>query len=305
LPVYNGDQFLVEALGSLLAQTYTDFELIISDNASDDGTAQICHEFAHRDPRVRYHRNPINIGGFQNYNLVFRMSRGEYFMYAAHDDRRASEYVERCVHVLDNDLSVVLCYTKTRYIDEHGRFLPFKETDLDTMAQSPSERFRELIRRDHKVEPCFGLIRSKAMALTGLQGQFADSDRVWMAELSLYGRFHRLPEYFMFRREHPRQATNMYPGRQMRTAWFEPTAPRRVTFPYFRQCREYFAVITRASLSRNEKFACYMTMAKWIIANARSLRSDVSFVLMEVVRSWLPPPVRRVARKILLFRDNQ
>jgi hypothetical protein len=173
------------------------------------------------------------------------------------------------------------------------------------MAESPSERFRELIRGDHKVEPIFGLIRSNVMALTRLTGLFADSDRVFMAELSLYGRFHRLPDFLMFRREHPRQHTNMYPVRQSRTASFDPAAPSRFTFPYFRQCREYFAVITRAPLSRKEKFACYMIMARWIAANARLLRSDVSFVLRELVRSWLPPHVRRAARKILLFHDNQ
>ena len=62
LPVYNGEQFVAEAIRSVLAQDFADFELIITDNASTDGTADICRQWCRADPRVRYHRAPVNRG---------------------------------------------------------------------------------------------------------------------------------------------------------------------------------------------------------------------------------------------------
>ncbi len=71
LPVYNGDNFLAEAIDSILRQTMEDFELIISDNASTDRTEEICREYAAGDSRIRYYRNESNLGAMANYNLVF------------------------------------------------------------------------------------------------------------------------------------------------------------------------------------------------------------------------------------------
>ena len=96
LPVYNGEDFLESALDTLLAQTYTDFELVIADNASTDRTGEICRRAA-RDARVRYHRNDENVGAMRNFNRVFELARGEYFMWAAHDDAHEPDYLRRCV----------------------------------------------------------------------------------------------------------------------------------------------------------------------------------------------------------------
>ena len=74
LPVYNGDNFVGQAIESLLAQTYEDIELIVSDNASTDGTEDICRTFAAQDERVRYFRNAENIGLVRNYNQTFTLS---------------------------------------------------------------------------------------------------------------------------------------------------------------------------------------------------------------------------------------
>ena len=76
LPVFNGADYLAEAVTSILGQTYQDFELLIQDNASTDHTETICREFARRDPRVSYVRNPENLGAIPNYNLVFERARG-------------------------------------------------------------------------------------------------------------------------------------------------------------------------------------------------------------------------------------
>src|ERR1035437_6848500 len=90
--VYNGGKYIRRALASLLAQTFTDFELIISDNASTDGTEAICREYAAGDPRIRYVRQGENLGAMANFRFVLNEAGGEYFMWAAHDDVRESAY---------------------------------------------------------------------------------------------------------------------------------------------------------------------------------------------------------------------
>ena len=86
LPVYNGENYMAAAIDSLLAQTFTDFELIISDNASTDATEQICRDYAHRDGRIRYYREEVNRGAAWNFTHTFELARGEYFKWHAHDD---------------------------------------------------------------------------------------------------------------------------------------------------------------------------------------------------------------------------
>jgi len=108
LPVYNGENYLEEAIDSILAQTYKDFELIISDNASTDRTPDICQAYANKDPRIRYYRNEKNIGAAVNFNRVFELSSSEYFKWAAHDDIIAPDYISECIEILDNDDSIVL-----------------------------------------------------------------------------------------------------------------------------------------------------------------------------------------------------
>src|SRR5271168_953917 len=141
LPVYNGEPFLRDALDSVLSQTYSDFELIISDNASTDRTAEICAEFAAKDSRIRYYRNNENIGVDRNYNRIFGLSRGEFFRWVAADDLSAPTLLERSVELLDARKEVILCYARSRYIDDAGGFLRDYEDKLDINFATPHERF--------------------------------------------------------------------------------------------------------------------------------------------------------------------
>src|SRR5687767_6137887 len=100
LPVYNGERYLREAIGSILSQDFTDFELIISDNASTDGTAAICAFYAARDARIRYHRSETNLGAAPNHRRVFELARAPFFKWAAHDDSGSPQLLERCVQTM-------------------------------------------------------------------------------------------------------------------------------------------------------------------------------------------------------------
>ena len=105
MPVFNGEKYIRCALDSILSQTYKDFELVISDNASTDKTESICLKYKEQDNRIRYYRNKKNIGAPSNYNRVFLLSSANYFKWAAHDDMIAPEYIEKCMEILENDSS--------------------------------------------------------------------------------------------------------------------------------------------------------------------------------------------------------
>lgn len=100
LPVYNGEKTLKAALDSLLAQSFIDTEIIISDNASTDGTAAICKDYAARDQRIRYIRQDSNLGAAANFKFVLDEARSPYFMWAACDDIRSPDFVETNVKFL-------------------------------------------------------------------------------------------------------------------------------------------------------------------------------------------------------------
>ena len=94
LPVFNGVKTLDRSITSILNQTYTDFELIISDNKSDDNTEDICREFVRLDSRIRYVRHGVHMSALANYTHVLEKAFGEYFMWHACDDYRSTNYIE-------------------------------------------------------------------------------------------------------------------------------------------------------------------------------------------------------------------
>jgi glycosyltransferase involved in cell wall biosynthesis len=264
LPVYNGADYLAATLDSLLAQTFEDFELIISDNASTDGTEEICRAYAVRDGRIQYLRNRENLGAAANYNRVFHLSSGDYFKWAAADDLCAPEFLERCVRVLDNEASVVLCYPRARAIDEQGNIIRDYPPKPNAGSPKPQERFYEFVCVPHPCVAVFGLIRSDALRRTQLIGSFASADRPLLGELSLMGRFHEVPEFLFFYRNHPQQSWRAYPTRQAVQAWYDPARARRLTMPHWRLLQEHVSSIGRAPLDWRERAWCYLYMVWWV-----------------------------------------
>src|SRR5437868_11959393 len=102
VPVRNGEKYVARALDCVLAQTYENFELLISDNASTDGTYEICQRYT-GDARVQLWRNEQNIGANGNFDLTLERAAGKYFMWAAADDMWAPRFVEALVHELETD----------------------------------------------------------------------------------------------------------------------------------------------------------------------------------------------------------
>ena len=287
LPVYNGQRFLEEAIDSILAQTFTDFELIISDNGSTDNTHAICTSYARRDCRIRYLRNDLNRGGAWNYNNVFAAARGEYFKWAAHDDVLSPKFLERCVEALDSNPNAVLSYTETTVIDENGVFISALNYMLDVSNINASTRLQNYFNFFWHVEnfhcnPVFGLIRTEVLRKTSVIGNFVASDRTLLAELALHGPFQRVPEHLFLRRDHADRSMHRYKGREAQAVWFNPENKGKIMLPNWRWCWEYLCAIKRVPMSLREKLLCSLITLKY--CRPRQLAVELKSALRQIQR---------------------
>jgi glycosyltransferase involved in cell wall biosynthesis len=123
LPTYNRVELLGKAVDSVLAQTHRDVELIVSDNASTDGTEALCRERAARDDRLRYIRQPVNLGPTANFNAVLEAARGDYFMWLSDDDWLDANYVATCLGALTSRPGVTIAGGRCHHYDGGGRML--------------------------------------------------------------------------------------------------------------------------------------------------------------------------------------
>jgi glycosyltransferase involved in cell wall biosynthesis len=275
MPVYNGARHVREAILSLLNQTFTDFELIISDNASTDETGLICEEFARRDSRIRYYRNTRNMGAAANYNRVFALSNAEYFKWAAHDDICGPAFLEKCVQVLDNDRSVVLCYPKAILIDEVGDRISDYDDGFHLVSSSASERLRAYFTAPGVFHPVFGVIRRPALERTPLIANYVGSDLVLLAQLALSGKFHEVDDRLFGRREHLARSGNL-PINQYARWWNPDNRGWWCYFPRWRWLFEYCRAIKRADISTFEKYRCCVQLSRWAYWEAPRLIKDAS-----------------------------
>lgn len=199
LPVYNGAQYLRQTLDALLAQTYEHFELIISDNASTDETPCICREYAARDPRIRYHRNDANLGQLFNFKRVMDLASGEFFMLAGDHDDWEKEYISRCVEILENDPSVVLCSSEAAWIGSTGELLERDFPRLDTRGLDKDSRFQVTLWALH-CYVIYGLIRMSALKNRAMCIKSFGPDVLLLTELSLLGAFACIPARLFYLR---------------------------------------------------------------------------------------------------------
>lgn len=219
LPVYNGENYLREAIECLLAQSFSDFEIVICDNASTDATSAICISYLRRDRRIKYHRSERNLGATANFRLAFQLAKAPLFKWTAHDDLYHLDYLATCVGILRHNPDVVLAHSATAFIDDAGTMFPCdRETgqfqnpitgerqtpDNPAIGNdgNPAYRFWQVLSRARWGSHIFGVIRRDALARTKVLANFASSDRATLAELALLGRFQAAPERLYFKRFH-------------------------------------------------------------------------------------------------------
>ena len=272
LPVYNGEEYLAEALDSLLGQTYEDFELIVSDNDSTDATAEICQDYAATDRRVRYLRQRRNIGCAGNHNVVFERARGELFKWASDDDLYGRDLLRRCIEVLDENPHVVAVHSWTATIEgQTGELARGLDYPLATSSEHAPERFRSML-FDDGGDDDYAVIRSDVLRRIPLYGSHYRADRTLPAELSLYGPFLQVPEYLYFRRHHAGAAVREYASIRRFCVNYDPRRANRLLHPVPRLVVEYplnyLSAIRRAPLSTADKRECFGHLARWMADRA-------------------------------------
>lgn len=284
MPIYNGEQFLAETIESILTQTFEDFELIISDNASTDITKTICWTYMAKDSRIRYFRNETNLGAAKNYNRVFELASGKYFKWAAADDLCAPTYLEKCVTILETQPEAVLSYPQTTIIDEHSEAIRQYHDDLDLRIPNVRDRFRQAISAIAECNAVFGVIRSDVLRKTSLIGNYLASDKVLLVELSLFGQFYKLPEYLFFRREHP-QASSCNKSIESQQEFFDPKTRGGVSLYLWRHHLQYLAAIQRASLKPIEAAMLAGIVLRCGLQVRQKLIQELTYAFRQIVRN--------------------
>jgi len=271
LPVFDGERYLEASLRSILDQTYSDFELVIADNASSDATEDICRALSHVDARVRYVRHSENIGAGPNHNFVFGQACGELFRWAAADDLVRPTAFARCVDLLDDvGPSAMLAFSQTEVIDEHSEHLRYWAAQGSVDQHTPDGRLGALIGQPSghlysggPMSPFYGVVRTAALRSTRLHQSFYGSDSVLLVELALRGKLVEVPEALYVQRQHSAQSGGSWSSTKTaleRDRWVDPGF-RGIAMPQSRLLAGYFKAVLDAPLTSAERRRCLWAVA--------------------------------------------
>ena len=289
LPVYNGEQYIADAIESLQEQKFDDFEVVISDNASTDSTEDVVREAIGDDRRFRYTRLPENIGANRNFNRVFAMTNGELFKWAAHDDVLAPGFLLRCVERLDEHPQATLAHTRTSYIGSEGedlipldrgyigvdgvveRMMLDDDVTGDLQSADPAVRLNAVVNKMSVFYDIFGVGRRRAFERTLLLRSYYGADKVILAELALLGPLVRDDEVLFARRCH--QGASTRSDNSSRAAWSDPVRNFNLNINYapLQMIGGYLDAIGNAGLSAADQKRCRKVVAS-------KLRTPVSLL---------------------------
>lgn len=245
MPVYNGSNFIRDALDSIVAQSFADFELIVCDNASQDDTCAIVQDYTARDERIQLIRNSRNIGASANYNLGFRHGRGRYLKWCAHDDRLSPNYLEACVGVMDAEPDVALAFGSTLGITSTNEIVrPVGDETPSLDSNDPAERFRQAVELSGTCFPIFGVFRRANLELSTLHRPYYGSDRAVLAEAAIMGKFRRVEEAIFYNREHEQRSINI-DDKARRSLWQTGRKSRGAAAEHLQLARHLFEIAGR------------------------------------------------------------
>lgn len=267
MPVRNGGRYIQASIESLLSQSFEDFNIIISDNASNDDTQEICREFADRDKRIRYERTNCNEGAAWNYNRVFGLSDAKYFKWATHDDVCEPDFLLKCIKVLEKgppDLALV--YPKSAFIDEDDKLIKVDTDDFDIRGKNPVYRLIKAIRKVNMVNAIFGVFRSSVLKKSRLIDSFVASDYILLGEIALQGQIWQVPELLYNRRQHKESCMEANKTKKEILEWFNPKIKKKIgilqsyfptSYMHARLVLEWSKSVHRSPISIGSKLSLY------------------------------------------------
>jgi len=201
MPVYNEENFVEQAIISILDQDYTNFELIISDNASTDQTKEICLKYSKKDSRIWFYSRDTTTDATTNFNYIASIAKGDFFMWASGHDMRHPTFVSRCVATFEKSDSIVLCYSDATWIDEDGNNIGNEQSDIDTVGMKRMERLNKVFWNLGYAYPIYGLFRKDLLDTILPSQRVLGGDIILLNELAAIGEFVRIPESLFYIRK--------------------------------------------------------------------------------------------------------
>lgn len=287
MPAYNAEAYIGLALEGLLTQTCGDFELIVSDNASTDGTRDVVESYRARDRRIRYERQPSNIGANLNYSRVAQLAEGEYFKWASSSDWCAPTFLDRCLLALRESPDAVLAVPRTRLFEGAPAVSREYEGDIDVIDETPSARFRTVMTTMALNNAINGLIRMPALRHSPLIRPYRGSDGVLMAHLALLGKFLLLDEALYFRRMEAATSTVLQDSAAVwRHHYPQPSA--RMLMQGSKRHLGYLRSVLSAPMSVAERIRTLALLARVFNWDRRALAEDLRGVWHYLSHRSLP-----------------
>lgn len=259
---YNRERYIAASIESALASTFTDFELIIVDDGSTDGTVLIAQSFADRDPRVRLYRNPENLGQFKNRNYVATLAKGKYLKYLDSDDLLYPRGLEILVEMMEGfpDASYGLCSLP----QDNDKPYPF------VLSPSESYNYNFFHRSIFHKAPLSSLILKDAFhKIGGFDIEAVSGDYAFWLKIAQYYPVVLMPDGIAWYRVHPEQEMT------------KARVNKIVEFEYLKVLEFYL-----------RKIECPLPIEKKTILLQKNLRDQLKFSIRTLIEGHFKAAVK-------------
>ena len=277
LAVRNGKGWVENCIESILAQDFEDFELVISDNASDDGVTETLANYARADERIRLNVNPANIGLHQNMNRVLRLARGTFFRWISADDWLEQGYLSKCVKTLEDRTDAIGVTTgftvyspegAMRWQDYRGEF---------PSSGDAAQRFERMLwfyhAGDAKYDPIYGMYRRSRLLESRMLRRSEQADWLICAELALIGPIIHIPDRLANRTQKPRRGLDRVAFRRR----LDPIRSEELRTWPSRTYRDLRDIVGSAELTEDQLRRCKMALRRfWVKETIRAGRAQFS-----------------------------
>lgn len=202
IPVYNEERFLAKTIESALNQTFTDYQIVLSDNRSTDRSYEIALSYAEQDRRITVVRHPENIGGPANFLYNRDRADTKYFVWLGAHDIFLPDYLKTAIDVLESSQNVVLAYPKSLEIDTNGQIVQsaYRDSDIDTTGLTLKKSLFKVSQNLRRCTSIHGVFRT-----TGLKKlpwkSIIGADHLLLTAAAVYGDIHMLDYFGIHRRK--------------------------------------------------------------------------------------------------------
>ena len=204
IPVFNEEKDIERTITNVLSQTYENFEVVISDNASTDQTEAICRRIAQKDDRLKYFRSLKTSNQNENFNRVFKLSKGQFTLWMGGHDWLDPSYIEHCIAKFEENPEFVLIITNKKYLDDNGveYYKEYNGTMLN--LNTPCKRFSRMLwfltETYLYLGPVSSIMRRSVLEKTGMLRSVLYADLIFALDMSLLGPWGHIPKCLQFRK---------------------------------------------------------------------------------------------------------